>query len=132
VLAITLLPALSRSAEVPTQAQPQGALWVAGTMATAGALLAACPAQILQPFARQSRPMRSAIWTAAALATPVYVALKGGMAGGGLVAGYWMLLLSFDAHEATGVLDTGRHGDWWIRPEHVTCERPIELIASAQ
>jgi hypothetical protein len=43
-----------------------------------------------------------------------------------------MLLLSFDTGEATAVLNTGRHGDWWIRPEHVTCERPIELIAAAQ
>ncbi len=119
------------AADARTQAQPQAGLWVAATVVTAGALLAACPAQVLEPVARQSRGMRGAIWTAATLVTPIYAALKGGVAGGGVVAGYWMLLLSFDTGAATAVLNAGRRGDWWIRPEHVTCEQPIELIASA-
>ena len=130
-LVLLLMPSPGTAAvQGPVQAQPQGVVWTAATVLTAGGLLAACPANALVPVSAQSPSMRHSIEAAAALVSPVYLAVKAAVAGGGLVAGYWMLLLSFDTGQADAVLDAGRGGDWWLRAEHITCERPIVLIAS--
>jgi hypothetical protein len=91
--------------------------------------LAARPATAMKPLAEQPTAVRGLLWTASALATPPYAALKTGLALCGAGTAAWMLTLSFDPDAALYLLQRGAYGDWWIRPEHLTRERPIEPLA---
>lgn len=119
-----------RADQAVRQSQPRGALWVAGTALTAGLMLTACPTQALRPMRHQSQPMRIAIRSTAVLVAPFYFMLKTAFATAAVPAGYVFLALSFDPDLAHGVRDIGSGGDWWLTAEHVTCERPIELLGS--
>ena len=112
------------------QRQPQGALWSLATLATAGGILAACPVSGIRPLEEQSPIMRQILSATALLLTPAYAGVKAGVAGAGTIAGYWMLLLSFDPEEARATIDIAGNGDWRLRPAHMTCEEPIHLLAS--
>jgi hypothetical protein len=125
-----LSASVARADEAIRQSQPQGTLWVAGTALTAGALLTACPTQVLRPMRHQSQPMRVAIHSSALLVAPIYLMLKTAFAAAAVPVGYVFLALSFDPDLAHGVRDIGSGGDWWLTAEHVTCERPIELLGS--
>jgi hypothetical protein len=111
------------------QAQPQGALWSVATVATAGGVLAACPVSGIRPLREQSLGMRRVLGTTAAVLSPAYATLKTAVVGAGVGASAWMFLLSFDWDLARGTMDIARNGDWRLRPEHMTCERPIQLLA---
>ena len=110
------------------QAQPEGALWAAAAIGTLGGVLAACPVGGIPPLREQSRPMRVAFRTGTIIATPVYAVLKTGVALALSGAATWMLVLTFDPGAARTPLRAGWTGDWWLRPQHGTCEEPIRLI----
>ena len=111
------------------QDQTFAALWTVGTIASAGITLAACPVAGIAPVSQQSEAMRGALTAASLVATPAYFSLKAAMAAGTAMLGYWMLLLSFDPDYAEATVKRGGRGDWYIRPDHVTCQQPIELLA---
>jgi hypothetical protein len=73
-------------------------------------------------------PMRAAFRTGTVVATPIYAVLKTGVALGLSGAAAWMLVLTFDPGAARDPLRAGWTGDWWLRPQHATCEAPIRLI----
>lgn len=129
VVLLTTCPA-SKAHALDNQPQPQGALWTAVTIATAGTLLATCPTSVLTSLEQQSRAMRTTLRVAAVLLTPLYAVLKTAMAVGGVGAGSWFLLLSFDPDYARAAVEAGGRGDWRIKPGHITCEEPIRLIVS--
>ena len=128
VVLASAIPRDSAALEAARQPQPAGAFWTAGTVATLGVLLAACPSRILSPVREQSTIMRRAIEATALFVTVPYFMLKASVATFGVGAGYWMLLLSFDKEFATSTVDFGRNGNWRITPRHVTCEDPIQLV----
>jgi hypothetical protein len=104
-------------------------MWAAGSILSLGVSLSACPVAGIDPFATQtSSAMRGALRAASIVATPLYFALKTALAAGGATLGVGMLLLTLDPDYAQATVDRGGKGDWVTRPEHVTCERPIELL----
>jgi len=110
-------------------AQAKTALWNLATLGTAGGILAACPVSGLQPLDQQPGAMRGILSATATVLTPGYTALKAAVAGAGIGAGYWMMLLSFDQELARGTIETMGKGDWRLRAGHLTCEEPIHLLA---
>jgi len=128
VLLVVALPA--RVLAASSQAQPEGALWAAASLGTLGAALAACPVAGIRPLEEQSGAMRTALTTGTVVATPIYAVLKTGVALGLSGAAAWMLALTFDPGTARTSLHAGWTGDWWLRPQHATCEEPIRLIVS--
>jgi hypothetical protein len=127
---VALLGPSVPNAAIAGQAQPGGMLWVAATAGTVGAAIVACPVQGILPLEDQGQAMRTAFRAVAMLATPGYALLKLGIAVGltGVAAG--TLALTFDPDVAVDPLHAGWAGDWWLAPQHVSCEEPVHLVAT--